>query len=76
MKNFMIIALLAGSVVASSSAIAAEYELYPTRDECRTAAKTAWQSGEPVSDCRQVDGGWTFTPKSCQDGQCTVDGDT
>lgn len=76
MKNLVMMALLASSVVISSSAMAAGYEVYSTREECRAAAKTAWQSGEAVTDCRQVDGGWTYTPKSCQDGQCSIDEDT
>lgn len=76
MNKLMMIALLAGSAVISSSAVAADYGPFPTRDECRAAARAASQSGEAVTDCRQVDGGWTYTPKRCQDGQCTADGDT
>jgi hypothetical protein len=70
MKNLLFIALAAVGAAASSAAFAAHYEVYPTRAECKAAAKIASQAGEMVSDCRLVDGGWTYDPVACQDGQC------
>jgi hypothetical protein len=73
MKKLMIIALLTVSAAASSAAFAAHYEVFSTRAECKAAAKAANLAGETVSDCRLVDGGWTYDPVACQDGQCRPD---
>jgi hypothetical protein len=73
MKNFMTIALLAAGAGVSSVALAAPYEVYATKAECKVAAKAASAAGEIVGDCRFVDGGWTYEPEACNDGQCWPD---
>ena len=73
MKKFMIMALLTASAAVSSAAFAAHYEVYSTQAQCKAAAKAASQAGETVSDCRLVDGGWTYDTLTCQDGQCQPD---
>lgn len=74
MKKLMIAAMALAGVSGSSAALAAHYaHLYGTWSECRTAAKAATKAGEDVYDCRLVDGGWTYDPPACQDGQCTPD---
>ena len=73
MKRFIIIALATVGMAASSVAFAAHYEVYASRAECKAAAKVASQAGETVADCRHVDGGWTYDPQACQDGQCQPD---
>ncbi|VVT19519.1 exported hypothetical protein [Sphingomonas sp. EC-HK361] len=74
MKKLMIAAVALAGMAGSSAAFAAHYtHLYGTWSECRAAAKVATKAGETVYDCRLVDGGWTYDPPACQDGQCTPD---
>ncbi len=73
MKKLGVVALLAAGAMFSTSATAAKYTVFPSLSACKSAAKIARLSGEPVSDCRLVDGGWTYTPETCQDDQCGSD---
>ncbi|MEW9857001.1 hypothetical protein [Novosphingobium sp. M1R2S20] len=73
MKKLVIAALLVTGVAGPSAFAQGRYDVFATWSECRAAAKLAAQAGETVSDCRKVDGGWTYNPRSCQDGQCMPD---
>ena len=74
MKKLIVAAFVLTSVAGSSAAFAAHYDhLYSTWAQCRAASKAAVQAGYTVYDCRLVDGGWTYDPPTCQDGQCTPD---
>lgn len=73
MKKLIIAALMVTGVAGPSVLAQERYTVFPTRAECRDAAKAAAQAGEAVRDCRKVDGGWTYEPRSCQDGQCMPD---
>ncbi len=73
MKSIVIAALFLTGAAGTAAVAAGHYTTYPTWAECRAAAKVATKAGQTVYDCRQVDGGWTFDPPACQDGQCTPD---
>ena len=73
MKKLIVIAALTVSAVGASVAIAASYTVFPTLTECKAAAKAAVRVGETVADCHLADGGWTYNPPKCQDGQCLPD---
>ncbi len=73
MKKLLFITLLTVGAAGASVAFAAPFTVFPTFAECRAAAKVAVRAGETVVDCHLVDGGWTYNPPRCQDGQCSAD---
>lgn len=73
MKKMMIVGLMITSAAVSSAALAShDSAVYSSLSDCRAALKAARMTDPTLNsrECRRVDGGYSFAPRKCQDGQC------